>query len=507
MLLPKKLILPALLALFSCQIFAMNLDKNTLKEEAMKKLSSYSAYIPEPVKKAGTFLAKHKLATAAVALGAVALAHATGYNPVRSLFKEKIQQPRYENFWDWKKACDAQCTSMHNSPLKIEEFIGEIDQFCASQQAALADQNKWLHPESEDRYRIERLEVAPETEIAFHGDVHGDIKSLNAFIEFLANKNYLDKNNPFKIANPNFKMIMLGDYTDRGSFGSEVLYTIMRMKRLNPDQFFMVRGNHEDREINKGYGYSTELRLKFGSEYYLDNVSQIYYKLPVALYLVSGKEQKNALLCCHGGLEIGSPNVKQLLDDNRAHCYSALDFLERGTCIEQLPSDYHPCFNKLSQNSLEDQEPHYPSSIGHLWNDFNFKSSQEKGQEITRTGDRWEFPEQLTKYLLQKDSTPTCKLRGVFRAHQHNEETMPRILNQDGMSDPRDVGVAKLWLPENTQQPAGQLWDGIVCTFCVSPNNGFGYSYKYNFDTFGILKTAEKFEDWRLAMHRLETRQ
>ena len=505
----KKLILPVFLALFSLQSFGMNIDLNTLKEKATNTFAIYSAYIPEQVKKTGALLWKHKLATAAVAtVGAVALAKVTGYNPISTLFQKK--QPCYENFWDWKNACTVQCTSTHNSPLTAEEFTKEIDLFCESQQAELSDQRKWLDSGDDNRYRIEKLEVKPGTQIAFHGDVHGDIKSLNSFIEFLAQEGHLDKNNPFKIANPNFKIIMLGDYTDRGMFGSEVLYTILRMKRLNQDQFFMVRGNHEDREINKGYGFSTELRLKYkdGFDSLLNNnVSNLYSKLPVALYLVSGKDrQKNALLCCHGGLEIGSDNVKKLLDDNRTHCYCSLDSLERDTCLNQLPSEYQQCFKNIPSNELENHPPHHPSDIGHLWNDFNFKSSSNKDEPVKLTGHRWEFPEQLTKYLLQKDSTPSCRLRGVFRAHQHNDKTMPRILNHDGKSDAADAGVAKLWLAENIQQPAGKLWDGIVCTFCVSPA-AYGNDFKYNFDSFGILRTAEGFEDWRLEMHRLQTQQ
>ena len=41
-------------------------------------------------------------------------------------------------------------------------------------------------------------------------------------------------------------MVFLGDYTDRGSYGVEVMYVLMRLKVENPDQVWMARGNHED---------------------------------------------------------------------------------------------------------------------------------------------------------------------------------------------------------------------------------------------------------------------
>lgn len=114
-----------------------------------------------------------------------------------------------------------------------------------------------------------------------------------------------------------------------------------------------------------------------------------------------------------------------------------------------------------------------------------------------------DLSQEITKHLLAQASTPHCKLRGIFRAHQHNASTMVRILNHDHQSDPEDAGVAKLWLPSHTKQPAYTLWDGIVCTFCVSPHNGYGKAFNYNFDAFGILKTGVTFTDWQLVMQRL----
>jgi hypothetical protein len=43
--------------------------------------------------------------------------------------------------------------------------------------------------------------------------------------------------------------------------------------------------------------------------------------------------------------------------------------------------------------------------------------------------------------------------------------------------------------------PAGSVW-----TFNVSPDSYYGEGCNYNFDTMGILKVAERFEDWRLRV-------
>ena len=148
--------------------------------------------------------------------------------------------------------------------------------------------------------------------------------------------------------------------------------------------------------------------------------------------------------------------------------------------------------------------------IGYMWNDFIFDLGTPANAPVLPSflgrGAGWTLPEGFTKMLLHHDSTQKTKIRGVFRAHQHTDQTMPRIVNQDEMSEPADAGVAKLWLKPDQIQPAGTLWDGIVCTYCVSPNTGYDRYASYTFDSFGILTTAPHFEDWKLEMHRIETK-
>ena len=60
------------------------------------------------------------------------------------------------------------------------------------------------------------------------------------------------------LAKPNTYMVFLGDYTDRGNYGIEVLYTMLRLKLANPEQVFMARGNHEDIQMIASYGFLAE---------------------------------------------------------------------------------------------------------------------------------------------------------------------------------------------------------------------------------------------------------
>lgn len=421
-------------------------------------------------------------------------------------------QQTFSTFGEWKTACDTK------TPLTQEAFLSELQAFVESQNnGPLSDVDNWVktglfgkQKPSNEFYTstkfepyVQKLEVSRDAEVAFHGDVHGDIKSFNAFIQDLQSKGYMDAQDPFKIIKPNFYIIMLGDYTDRGQYGAEVLYAVMRMKRANPNHFFMVRGNHEDLNINARYGLTQELRNKFANPTaVMDAIHRTYNYLPVALYLKSGN---NALQCCHGGMEIGFEHTQKLLDAPRSQ-FVLLDNLKKSTCVNNLPAKERAAFDYINK---QDMQLYGPTNVGFMWNDFSFEHelTQDKYAPIFQHDCRCEYPEKITKYLLKHNSTPTCHIRGVFRAHQHGPSTMPYILNRNGHTHAENTGVAKLWPPQDhMQQPVQKLWDGIVCTFSVSPG-AYGSAYNFNFDSYGILKTAQNFDDWRLEIHRLVTTQ
>ena len=85
----------------------------------------------------------------------------------------------------------------------------------------------------------QKLSVPNGSEVIFHGDFHGDIHSFVAMLDSL---NQSGKMDGFRLAKPNTYMVFLGDYTDRGNYGIEVLYTMLRLKLANPEQVFMARG-------------------------------------------------------------------------------------------------------------------------------------------------------------------------------------------------------------------------------------------------------------------------
>lgn len=48
-----------------------------------------------------------------------------------------------------------------------------------------------------------------------------------------------------------------------------MIFLLFSYKLLNPDSFFMVRGNHETEEITKAYGFQAEVRAKYDDVMYM----------------------------------------------------------------------------------------------------------------------------------------------------------------------------------------------------------------------------------------------
>ena len=163
---------------------------------------------------------------------------------------------------------------------------------------------------------VQRLEVPADAQVAVFGDLHGSYHSLLRSLRALMDKGFLDERLriPAPVAS-SFFMLFLGDYVDRGFYGVEVLATLMELKLANPENVFLIRGNHEDSTMNADGFFEEELRAKFpeASSAELRSVFRVYETLPAAIFLgvlpandtagvdVSG----DFLLCCHGGIEVG----------------------------------------------------------------------------------------------------------------------------------------------------------------------------------------------------------
>ena len=127
------------------------------------------------------------------------------------------------------------------------------------------------------------INVEDSNEITVCGDIHGQ---------------YYDLLNIFSIngnPSPNNMYLFNGDFVDRGSFSIEVIMTLLAWKVCYPNHFFMPRGNHESKNLNKLYGFEGEVKHKYDIKMF-DLFSDLFCKLPIS-YCINKK-----ILVLHGGL-------------------------------------------------------------------------------------------------------------------------------------------------------------------------------------------------------------
>ncbi|KAL3465481.1 Metallo-dependent phosphatase-like protein [Aspergillus heterothallicus] len=123
------------------------------------------------------------------------------------------------------------------------------------------------------------------------GDVHGQYTDLIRMFEmcgFPPASNYL----------------FLGDYVDRGKQSLETILLLLCYKLKFPENFFLLRGNHECANVTRVYGFYDECKRRCNIKIWKTFVDT-FNCLPIAA-TVAGK-----IFCVHGGL---SPSLSHMDD-------------------------------------------------------------------------------------------------------------------------------------------------------------------------------------------------
>ncbi|TMW56498.1 hypothetical protein Poli38472_006508 [Pythium oligandrum] len=128
-----------------------------------------------------------------------------------------------------------------------------------------------------------------EAPIKICGDIHGQYYDLLRLFEyggFPPEANYL----------------FLGDYVDRGKQSLETICLLLAYKIKYPENFFILRGNHESASINRIYGFYDECKRRYSIKLW-KTFTDCFNCLPVAAVI------DERILCMHGGL---SPELSHL---------------------------------------------------------------------------------------------------------------------------------------------------------------------------------------------------
>ncbi|GAA6061614.1 hypothetical protein JCM10212_000956 [Sporobolomyces blumeae] len=136
------------------------------------------------------------------------------------------------------------------------------------------------------------IELSPPVKIV--GDVHGQYSDLIRLFEmcgFPPSANYL----------------FLGDYVDRGKQSLETILLLLCYKVKYPENFFLLRGNHECANVTRVYGFYDECKRRCNIKIWKTFID-VFNCLPIAAVVAS------KIFCVHGGL---SPSLSSMDDIRR----------------------------------------------------------------------------------------------------------------------------------------------------------------------------------------------
>eukprot|EP00735_Rhodelphis_limneticus_P007994 TRINITY_DN2072_c0_g1::TRINITY_DN2072_c0_g1_i1::g.21773::m.21773 TRINITY_DN2072_c0_g1::TRINITY_DN2072_c0_g1_i1::g.21773 ORF type:complete len:323 (-),score=48.64,sp/Q5I085/PP1B_XENTR/84.05/0.0,Metallophos/PF00149.23/2e-43 TRINITY_DN2072_c0_g1_i1:742-1710(-) len=182
---------------------------------------------------------------------------------------------------------------MADPPLDVDSVLNrllEVRNARPGKQVQLQEHEvRQLAIQARDIFMKQPILLELEAPIKICGDIHGQYYDLLRLFEyggFPPEANYL----------------FLGDYVDRGKQSLETICLLLAYKIKYPENFFLLRGNHECASINRIYGFYDECKRRFNVKIW-KTFTDCFNCLPVAAII----DEK--IFCTHGGL---SPDLQHL---------------------------------------------------------------------------------------------------------------------------------------------------------------------------------------------------
>ena len=220
------------------------------------------------------------------------------------------------------------------------------------------------------------LELRPPLTVC--GDTHGQFHDLLRLFEIGG-------------VPPAANYLFLGDYVDRGRQSIETVTLLFCYKILYPNNFFMLRGNHECSYINRLYGFYDDC-IRLYSQTIWRTFSEVFNCLPIAAVI------DDKIFCIHGGI---SPHLESL--DDIKNLPRPMEVPEEGLLCDLLWSDPDNTIDTWGENDRGTSVCFGAEPVDKFLEKFNFDLICRAHQAIMNG---YEFPFFPTQTLVTIFSAP-----------------------------------------------------------------------------------------------------
>ncbi|GMI06980.1 hypothetical protein TrRE_jg5985 [Triparma retinervis] len=184
----------------------------------------------------------------------------------------------------------------------------------------------WLCRKSREVFCSQPMLLEVQAPIHICGDTHGQFFDLLRLFEtggFPPDGNY----------------IFMGDYVDRAKQSIETISLLLCFKIKYPEQFFLLRGNHECASLNRIYGFYDECKRRYSVKLWRI-FADSFNCMPVAGVV------EDKIICMHGGISPDLERLGQILEIPRP-----TDVPDEGLLCDLLWADPDPTISGWGRNA------------------------------------------------------------------------------------------------------------------------------------------------------------
>lgn len=179
---------------------------------------------------------------------------------------------------------------------------------------------------------------------------------------------------------PTENYTFLGDYVDRGLNSIETVCLVFAYKIKYPENFFLLRGNHESAPTNQYFGFFEECETRFNAELW-ETFCDVFNCLPLVAII------EDKFFCVHGGISPYLDSLDQIREIKRP-----CEIPESGIVCDLVWSDPDSEAGSWEENSRGTSFIFGPNPLQSFLKKFNLDLII-RGHQAVTCGYDFTFPE------------------------------------------------------------------------------------------------------------------